>query len=197
MARFLTLLVVSIAVALPLSAQDNPKLEVFGGYQYLHAGSFDGEGDSANTNGWDTSATFNFAKHFGVAADFSGNYKTENVVNSSLGSNSYPAAVRIYTYTFGPVVSAKASEKFRVFAHALFGGAHVRPTGCVIFSGSPDECGSGSASGFAMMVGGGVDAKMTNRSVLRLVQVDWVRLPSEFGAQSSNVRVSAGVVFRF
>ena len=77
MARFLTLLVVSIAVALPLSAQDSPKLEVFGGYQYLHAGNFDGAGDSVNTNGWNASATFNFAKHLGIAADFSGNYKTE------------------------------------------------------------------------------------------------------------------------
>jgi len=194
MARFMTLLVVSIALALPLAAQDTPKVEVFGGYQYLHAGSFDGEGDSANTNGWDTSATFNFAKYLGVVADFSGNYKKETVVS---GSNSYPATVRIYTYTFGPQASAKMNENFRIFAHALFGAAHVRPTGCVIFSGSPDECGSGSASGFAMMIGGGVDAKMTKRSDLRMVQVDWVRLPSEFGAQSSNVRVSTGVVFRF
>jgi hypothetical protein len=196
MARFVTLIAFAIAAALPLAAQDNPKFEVFGGYQYLHAGSFDGEGDSANTNGWDTSATFNFAKHFGVAADFSGNYKTENLFSSG-GSNSYPATVRIYTYTLGPVVSAKASGHFRVFAHALFGGAHVRPTGCIIFSGSPDECGSGSASGFAMMIGGGADAKMTDRSDFRVVQVDWVRLPSEFGAQSGNVRVSTGIVFRF
>ena len=195
MARFVTLLAFAIAVALPLAAQDNPKFEVFGGYQYLHAGSFDGEGDSVNTNGWDTSATFNFAKHFGVAADFSGNYKAENIFSG--GSNSYPSTVSIYTYTFGPLVSAKASGRFRIFAHALFGGAHVRPTGCIIFSGSPDECGSGSASGFAMMIGGGVDAKMTDRSDFRMVQIDWVRLPSEFGAQSANVRVSTGIVFRF
>ncbi len=192
MARFVTLLAFAIAVALPLAAQDNPKVEVFGGYQYLHAGSFDGLGDSADTNGWDTSATFKFAKHLGVSADFSGNYKTENG-----GGNNYSATVSIYTYTLGPVVSAQASERFRLFAHALFGGAHVRPTGCVLFSGSPDECGSGSASGFAMMMGGGVDAKITDRSDFRIVQVDWVRLPSEFGAQSANVRVSTGIVFHF
>jgi hypothetical protein len=106
MARFLTLLAVSIAAALSLSAQDNPKFEVFGGYQYLHAGSFDGEGDSVNTNGWDMSAAFNFAKHFGVTADLSGNYKTVNVANSSVGT------VRIYTYAFGPAVSTKVNENF-------------------------------------------------------------------------------------
>jgi hypothetical protein len=48
-----------------------------------------------------------------------------------------------------------------------------------------------------MMVGGGVDAKMTKRSDFRLAQVDWVRLPSQFGAQSSDVRVSTGIVFHF
>jgi hypothetical protein len=194
MARFLTLLVVLIAAVLPLSAQNNPRLEVFGGYQYMHAGSFDGEGDGANTNGWNSSVTFNFARHLGVAADFSGNYKTENVASSSLANS---ATVRIYTYAVGPVVSTNAGDRFRVFAHALFGGAHVRPTGCVIFSGSPDECGTASASGFSVMVGGGVDAKMTKHSDFRIAQVDWVRLPSQFGAQNGNVRVSTGIVFRF
>jgi hypothetical protein len=197
MGRFVTLLVLSIAVAFPLLAQDTPKLEVFGGYQFLHAGNFDGLGESANTNGWDTSATFNFARHFGAVADFSGNYKTEQTVNSNLGSQSYLAVVRIYTYTFGPQASVNVSENFKIFAHALFGGAHVRPTACVIFSGNSVECGSGAATGFAMMVGGGVDAKMTKRADLRMVQVDWVRLPSEFGAQNGDVRVSTGVVFRF
>jgi len=189
MAKFATLLVLSLAVALPLAAQDNPRIEVFGGYQYLHAGNFDGAGDSVNTNGWNASATFNFAKHLGIAADVSGNYKTEQSEGST-------ANVRIYTYAFGPVVSANASEKFRIFAHALFGGVHV-PTGCFLFSGSPNECGASSTSGFAMMIGGGVDAKMTKRFDFRMVQIDWARLASEFGAQNSNVRVSTGIVVRF
>jgi hypothetical protein len=182
-------------LGLPVLAQDAPKrIEVFGGYQFLHAGNFDGAGDgSANTNGWDGSATFNFAKHLGVTADFSGNYK-QNFVNNG---NTYPAAFRIYTYTFGPQASFNVSQSLRIFAHTLFGGAHVRPTACVIFSGSPDECGSGNVSGFAIMIGGGVDAKVNTRLDLRMFQVDWVRLPSQFGAQSGDLRVSAGVVFRF
>ncbi len=65
------------------------------------------------------------------------------------------------------------------------------------FSGSPNECGASSTSGFAMMIGGGVDAKMTKRFGFRMVQIDWARLASEFGAQNSNVRVSTGRVVRF
>jgi hypothetical protein len=42
MARFVTLLVLSIAVALPMMAQDNSRVEGFGGYQYLRAGNIDG-----------------------------------------------------------------------------------------------------------------------------------------------------------
>ena len=71
----------------------------------------------------------------GVAADFSGSYKQED-----------GADVHIYTYTFGPVASENVSSNFRIFAHALFGGAHL-PTACFISSGSPDECGSAVASG--------------------------------------------------
>jgi hypothetical protein len=185
MHRLATLFVSLIAVALPVAAQDSPRVEVFGGYQYLHAGNFDHAGDSINTNGWDVAAAFNFTRHFGAAADFSGSYKQDN-----------GAQVHIYTYTFGPVASENITANFRIFAHALFGAAHL-PTGCLIFSGSPDECGSGVATGFAMLIGGGVDAKVTKHFNFRLVQVDWARLPSEFGATNGNVRVSTGAVLRF
>jgi len=184
--------VVFLLLAASATAQDS-KAELFGGYQFLRAGSFDGEGDSANTNGWDTAATVNFRHHLGLTADFSGSYKTESLVSSGLTGT---AAVRVYTYALGPTVST-GSGNIRLFAHALFGGAHVRPTGCVIFSGSPDECGSGSASGFSMLIGGGVDMRANRSVAVRLVQCDWVRLPSQFGAQNGNVRISAGLLFHF
>ena len=199
MRRLLGVLVLATLVPLGLVAQDDfqpSKIEVFGGYQFMHAGNFDGLGDSANTSGYTGSATFNFTKRMGVAADFSDNYKLQHL-NPVGGPGSFPAHVHIYTYTFGPVVHLVSTKNFSVFAHALFGGAVVRPTGCVIFSGSPNECGSGNASGFAMMVGGGVDTRVGKLAALRLAQVDWVRLPSEFGAQNANMRFSTGIVFRF
>jgi hypothetical protein len=47
------------------------------------------------------------------------------------------------------------------------------------------------------MVGGGLEAKASKLIALRIAQVDWLNLPSEFGQQSSNVRFSTGIAFRF
>lgn len=159
MKRLLTLVFLPILLALPLVAQDNAKAEIFGGFQYLREGNVDGYGDGASTFGWNTSATFNVNRHFGITADFSGNYRSETIVNNSLGQGGlFPVQIHVYTYTFGPVVSWNLGGKFKPFVHALFGEAQLKPDGCVIFSGSPDECGSGSYGGAAVMIGGGVDA---------------------------------------
>ncbi len=99
-ALFLSLLTLP-AVAQPLSVRDVPKAEVFGGYQYTH---FEG---SVEANGWNASVAGNISRWFGVAADFSGAYKSGE---------------RVHTYMFGPVFSAR-SDKVTPFAHALFGGA--------------------------------------------------------------------------
>jgi hypothetical protein len=88
-------------ISLPVMAQDFPKAEIFGGYQYTH---FEGGVDA---NGWNASLTGNFNRWFGVAADFSGAYKFGD---------------HVHTYMFGPVISAH-SDKVTPFAHALFGGA--------------------------------------------------------------------------
>jgi hypothetical protein len=199
MRRFLRFVVLSSLLALPLmaQAQDNSRIEVFGGYQYLRAGNVDGMDNGANASGWDTSATFNFNQHFGVTADFSGSYKSTNVPNPFGNSFTYPVHFHAYTYAFGPVVSLNSRGTYNPFVHALFGQAHLYPNGCVIFSGSPDECGSGTYSGFAMMLGGGLDAKAGKSVWLRLFQFDWMRLPSDGGGQNNNLRVSTGVVFHF
>lgn len=138
MRRFVGILVFVVLAQFTVKAQEQmqvPKFELFGGYQFMHAGSFDGEGDSANTNDYTGSATFNFSKRLGVAADFSDNYRLEHAKLPS-SSEIGLAHVHIYTYTFGPVVHLASHKHFSIFAHALFGGAAVRPTACVIFSGS-------------------------------------------------------------
>lgn len=197
--RTLLLTVALLSLVTFSSAQKTSRIEVFGGYQFLHAGNFDGEGDSVNTNGWNAAATFNFTHYLGITADFSGNYKSESIVSVQLNPTiAYPAQVHIYTYTFGPAVSWNTG-RIKVFAHGLFGAAHLRPTPCIIFSGSPDECGSGAVSGFAMMFGGGLDAKMMASTAFRIFQVDrvYLRATSATGGLTGNVRVSTGFVFRF
>src|ERR1035438_3970953 len=124
MPKSLVLIVLSSLLALPMMAQDDPKIEVFGGYQYLHAGNIDGFGDSANSNGWNVSATVNFSQHLGVAADFSGNYKTETMQNFPFLEHFHA-----YTYTFGPVLSAAPHCPTDGIAQPP--GAAPNPTGSV------------------------------------------------------------------
>jgi hypothetical protein len=148
-----------------------PKAEIFGGYQYTR---FDG---GVNANGWNTALTGNLNRWFGVAADFSGAYKSQNGVSFNN-----------YTYTFGPVVSYRHNEAFTPFAHFLAGGFRDSAS----FGGA-----SGSSSGFAMMFGGGVDAKISHRLALRAIQFDWLSLRSNGFTDNNNMRISTGLLLRY
>jgi hypothetical protein len=155
---------------------------VFGRYQYLH---FGGSGTDVNANGWNASLTGNFNKWFGVAADFSGAYKTINVGGVNVDT-------KVYSYTGGPVVSLNSGGKVNPFVHALFGGTHL--SGSASFGG---VSGAGSDNGFTMMFGGGADVKLNKALAVRLIQADWVSYRFSGVSESHNVRVSTGIVLRF
>ncbi|MGA2347501.1 MAG: hypothetical protein ABSF93_15915 [Candidatus Sulfotelmatobacter sp.] len=183
------LLIVVVLLSLPLMAQS--KLELFGGYQYLHNGDINVGGQSQpNTsqgyNGWDVSARFNVAKFIGVEGDFSGSYANISGVSTN-----------IYTYSAGPVVSVRAGG-IQPFVHALVGGTRL--------TGSQSSA-SISTNGYNVMVGGGVDAKVNRLLWIRVGQVDWIyshfsgftvdsqTSPSFSG--SGNVRIATGIVLHF
>ena len=176
-------------LTLPLLAQD--KVEVFGGYQYLHTGNvtIDGvsqPGSSQSYNGWNAAATFKPHRFLGFEGDFSGTYASVSGVN-----------LHVYTYTGGPVVFVP-TPMIRPFVHVLVGGMQL--------SGSTSGV-STSWNGFTTMFGGGVDAKVAPMLAVRVAQVDWlyyhfgskdiggVAFPSFSG--SNNVRISTGIVVRF
>lgn len=175
MKKIVVLFSLLFLVSICLQAQDYPKAEIFGGYQYQHLG---GDFTGVNTNGWNASLTGNFNKTFGVTGDFGGSYKTISGVSGSM-----------YTYTFGPVVSLNHEGVVNPFVHALFGGSH--------FSLSIPGVGSGGTNGFTMMFGGGVDAKVAPAFAIRVAQVDWVYYRFSGTSESSNVRLSTGLVLRF
>jgi opacity protein-like surface antigen len=167
------------------AAQDAPKAEIFGGYQYLHASSGVSGVDGFNLNGWNVAASGFANRYFGLTGDFSGTYGTPSV--SGVGVSTH-----LYTYMFGPVVRAGSDSRLQPFAHVLFGGAHV--------SGSVNAGGgltvSMSDSGFAWAAGGGLDYKATPRLALRLGQFDFLQTHIS-GDSQNNFRYSGGVVFRF
>lgn len=174
MRKFLVLVPLLLFASLSLKAQEYPKAEIFGGYQFLHLGG----GADVNANGWNASLTGNVNNWFGVAGDFSGAYKTIGGVSA-----------KIYSYTGGPVISLNHEGTVNPFVHALFGGAHL--------SASVPGLGSGSLNGFTMMFGGGADATLNKNFAIRVFQADWVYYRFSGVSESKNVRLSTGIVIRF
>lgn len=178
-------------LCLPLMAQD--KVEVFGGYEYLHLGSNSYGPGSQGFNGWNAAATYKLNRLIGVEGDFSGTY-AKVPLETQIGNVGW----NVYTYAGGPVVSLPAPF-IRPFAHALFGGMRM--------TASADGV-STSWNGFTTTFGGGADLKVNRLFAIRLGQVDWLyyhfgsktvagtQLTPSFSS-SSNVRFSTGVVLRF
>ena len=137
------------------------KAEIFGGYQFTHLHP------AFNGSGWNVAVTGNFKHVLGITADFSGAYKRD---------------LKLYTYTFGPVLTARLPV-VQPFVHALFGGATLTN--------------SGSISGFAMFVGGGLDVGLRKGIGIRVVQLDWLSTRFSGSTENRNVRASAGLVLKF
>ena len=192
---------------------------VFGGYSLLHTnnslgsslGNFGsglgGSFGSGNLNGWEGQGTFNFTRHFGVTADFSGN--SHQLAGFSALGFSVGTQQHMYHYLFGPTVTTYFG-KSSVFGHALFGAAHSSLTAgasAPIIGGLSAPIDSGNA--FAMAFGGGFDIGLTRNFAIRAAQIDFVRtnfnsvdaLASGFTSGTNNnqnsFRFSTGVVWRF
>jgi opacity protein-like surface antigen len=188
---------------------------VFGGYSLLHTNDSLGSGlgslgsgfGSSNLNGWEGQGTFNFNRHFGVTADFSGN--SHQLAGFSALGFSVGTQQHMYQFLFGPTVTTYFG-KSSVFGHALFGAAHSSLSAGAsvpILGGLSEPVSSGNA--FAMAFGGGVDIGLTRNFAIRAAQIDFVRanfngvdaLASGFSPGTSNgqnsFRFSTGVVWRF
>jgi hypothetical protein len=163
-------------LAIPVFAQDSPKAEVFGGYQYTRINP--GHGITGeNFNGFNAAVTGWVNGTLGVTGDFSGAFKTV-------------AGVKVKQYTFmgGPTIASRSNEKFVPFAHALFGFAHCNTDAGPCFTDSGNNA-------FALALGGGLDLGSRNIAV-RVGQFDY--LLTKFASDKQNdFRYSAGVVFRF
>jgi hypothetical protein len=158
--RLRNLLVLLVLVLLSLTAAAQ-RVELYAGAQYLHLQP------AFNGVGWDGSVTGNFKHVLGITADFSGSYGLQTSA---------------YTYTVGPVLTARLPV-VQPFVHALFGGVTITD--------------GRSRSGFAMFLGGGLDLGLRKGIGLRLFQVDWLSTRYSGTSFNKNVRASAGLVIKF
>ncbi len=180
MYRFASVVMFLALLSYQAVAADEPRAEVFGGYQYLRLDTGVSGIDSFNLNGWNAALNGYFTKHIGFTADFSGAYGTPDVLGVGIDT-------KVYTFMFGPVVRLPNPTHLTPFFHALGGGVH--------FSGSALGT-SASETDAAWAVGGGLDWNATQRFSIRLGQFDYVQSRAGDSSQN-NLRYSAGVVIKF
>ncbi|MGA7908748.1 MAG: hypothetical protein WCA16_15165, partial [Candidatus Sulfotelmatobacter sp.] len=130
------------------SAQVPTKGNAFFGYSYYNTDL--SPIDRANANGWEASLEGKMLPWVGILADFDGHYGSQNFP-TACPPNALPctfnASFSEHNVLFGPRVGVPVG-KFRPFAEALIGVAHVHLNG-----GSTD-------TSFGTALGGGIDYRL-------------------------------------
>ncbi len=171
MGRLATLLLCVAPLAALGQQADVPRVQVFAGYSFLRYDSKPiGYSGASYLNGGKLSGAYNLTRYFGVAGEASVDYGTHLDLRDIL---------------VGPQFLMPRG-RFLYFGHALFGKGR-----------SFDNVGAGTLdTQFTYELGGGVDANLTRRFAVRLVQADYVRTKF-FQTQQNDLQVSVGLVYRW
>ncbi len=160
-----------VCLGLPASAQDVPRVEIFGGYSFLRSGDED-------LNGWALALSYNLTPRFGIVLDESGHY-----------GKSQGVSLRHSEVAVGPGAAFRG-ERASVFVHAVAG--LIRTVGAIEVA--PGVRISQSENDFGMLFGGGVDIKASKKLAVRLAGgYELIRSDRDF---EKAYRASAGVVLR-
>jgi outer membrane immunogenic protein len=155
-------------------------------YNYVRANAPVGDCGCFSLNGGSGWVGFNIARSVGIVGEIASQHASGIVgTGGDLTLTSFLAGPR-YTWT--------KAARFAPFVQVLLGGAHasgsLAPGGSVL---------SGSANAFAMTAGGGLDIGLTRHIALRALQADYYLTHFDNGTNDhqNNLRISAGVIFRF
>lgn len=219
------LLVLLIAPA-SVSAQEAPRLEVFGGYSYERAAG------GLNTNGAEASVTVYLTDWLGIEGAVTGQFGSVSGTEDPRFLDDFPPGIPIragttldiphynahvddYSFMAGPHVAFRGA-RVTPFARALVGAVHrtakvdvtalvdtqdSRPPIPPFLVAAQDE---GSETSFGVAVGAGVDVRLTDGLSLRAIQAGYlltrfrpaVGFLREAESQGS-FRLSTGVLFRW
>ena len=202
-------MVIFACASLAVAQSDNyKKFEFFAGYSHNRVDTGIGDddpsirdiiGEREGFHGFNTSITGNISRYVGLKFDFAGHYKSETFPFDTSGA-SIDINSRLYNFLGGVQFKDNSSEKtFKPFAHALVGAAHSRnrvranDIGCIAIV--PDPCNfTETDTGFAGVVGGGIDIRASDRVDIRVIQFDYnpTRL---FDSTQHNFRIGVGIVF--
>jgi len=157
-------------------AQSEKKPEFFAGYSFedIDTGIKSSDLNTTTsldnrfkTNGFQLSGAAYFTKRFGIAGDFSANYKSRSDV---FGATTGQTKFSLYNVTGGPQVRFPSASRFTPFAQALAGFARRNFTETIAATSTSFN---DNKTSFAMNFGGGVDYNLSKRLAWRLFQIDY------------------------
>jgi opacity protein-like surface antigen len=193
-------------------AQDYQRYEAYLGYELVRFNPNTGYIPSINANGGGGQFVYNFNKSFGAVVDMGA------VTKGVLGG--YPVDTTVADLVAGPRFTWQHHEsRLKPYVQALFGGAYattstqitvppgvsqpIYPPGAIVSPNTPISARLvASNHDFAMLVGGGLDVKVSKHMYVRPFEADYylTRLPSYVNGNHTNrdnFRYSAGVNFMF
>ena len=165
--------------------QDLARGEVYGGYSYSSVSTTGLTPSRQNYNGWETSFSMNLNRWLGAESDVSSYFQNFDLVAPGTTS-SVNLNIRGYDFLLGPRINFRP-----VFVHALFGIDRLSATAPSL---------DATQNKFASAVGGGVEWHFSRYLGLRMSADYLFTHHNIFGGSSalqSNVRASAGLVYRF
>jgi hypothetical protein len=209
---FLTIAAAGFAAA--QNATDYKKTEFYIGYsngQIERGGSIGNFfNDRSTFHGWEAAGVYNFSRYFGIKADVSGTYRSQDftstfaTVPGGAVTVSGTSKNSLYNVLGGIQVKDNSVDKrFKPFAHALIGAAHVRSStsnftcspaaSCTVLV--PPSSDANTDTQFAGAFGGGLDIKINDRFDIRAIQVDYNPVFVS-GGSVNNVRIGFGLVIK-
>jgi hypothetical protein len=143
-------------------------------------------------NGVEAFVKGNVSRFVGLKGSYSYYRKSFDIVGNT-AATSFDVDANIHQFLGGVEFKDNAREtKVKPFAHVLAGAGHFRAD---VNNVTPALSFEESETGFAAVVGGGVDFKLSDRVDLRAVQFDYN--PTRSGGETGhNFRVGIGVIFR-
>ena len=180
--------------------------ELTANYSYMHYVPVDNL-PTANLNGGGGSAVLYFAGFFGLKAEVEG-YASQNInFNFPPGSIRCPsgctgtAQANLFTGNFGPQIKIRI-KRVQPFFEGLVGGTHTNFYQNVHKNCSGCTFGSPGDWALDVVLGGGVDIKVTSHLAIRPIEFDYfltrfINNITSGNNNQNNFRYQAGLVFEF
>jgi hypothetical protein len=164
--------------SLPLVAQEYPRFEIVGGYQFIHVPD---RWDASYLHGLSGQFEFNINRIVGIVSDFGFGIAGAQEQGTDFDE-------KFIAFMTGPRFGYR-TDKFRVFGQAIFGEYR-------------NWLGADRETDIEMALGGGLDIDVNKRIAIRAVQIDWMRnhhkpeFIFDIFNWTNNLRIISGIVFK-